>query len=107
MRKALCSRPTKSKAEKAFVLCIMKLMGSSSEKAPGMFGTLVICLPSKHDGGDVHLTHSGQSRAFETAKSSEFDYSYIAWYVISSSCQLHWFRGKLALSLPQAYIYDS
>lgn len=29
---------------------------NSSEKAPGMFGTLVIALPSKHEGGEVFLT---------------------------------------------------
>jgi hypothetical protein len=28
-----------------------------SEKTPGMFGTLVICLSSAHEGGDIVLTH--------------------------------------------------
>ncbi|KAF2805823.1 uncharacterized protein BDZ99DRAFT_501424 [Mytilinidion resinicola] len=28
-----------------------------TEKVPGMFGTLVIVLPSQHEGGDVEVTH--------------------------------------------------
>ncbi|KAK2764503.1 hypothetical protein FQN54_009198 [Arachnomyces sp. PD_36] len=51
-----------------------------SEKAPGMFGTLVICLPSEHEGGQVHLTHGSKEIIFDTAKSSRFDASYLAWY---------------------------
>lgn len=44
-----------------------------SGKVPGMFGTLVICLPSKHAGGEVHLSHAGQKKALNTATTSEFD----------------------------------
>jgi hypothetical protein len=51
----------------------------SSEKAPRMFGTLVIALPSKHEGGDVRVTHAGQTKVFETSKYSAFDSSYLAW----------------------------
>lgn len=51
----------------------------SSEKAPGMFGTLVIALPSKHEGGAVEVTHAGQTKLFETSKFSEFEASYLAW----------------------------
>ncbi|KAI1470027.1 uncharacterized protein F4812DRAFT_457425 [Daldinia caldariorum] len=43
-----------------------------SEKVPGMIGTLVICLPSKHEGGSVHLSHAGKSYVFETDKTSDF-----------------------------------
>jgi len=50
-----------------------------SEKVPGMFGTLVICLPSKHEGGEVHLTHAGTKVVLETSNSSDFDYSSLAW----------------------------
>ncbi|KAF2178652.1 hypothetical protein K469DRAFT_675665 [Zopfia rhizophila CBS 207.26] len=51
-----------------------------SEKVPGMFGTLVICLPSEHTGGEVHLVHGKEKRVLETAKSSKFDLSTLAWY---------------------------
>ena len=43
-----------------------------------MFGTLVVCLPSKHKGGDIVASHRGQSKIFQTG--STFDHSYIAWY---------------------------
>jgi hypothetical protein len=59
-----------------------KLVLFSSEKEPGMFGTLVICLPSKHEGGEVHITHGGQRKVLRTADSSEFKYTYLCWFVI-------------------------
>lgn len=49
----------------------------STEKAPGMFGTLVICLPSDYEGGAVVASHRGESKVFKTA--STFDHTYIAW----------------------------
>lgn len=51
-----------------------------SEKSPGMFGTLVICLPSKQTGGEVHLVRGGNTRILETAKRSQYDISTLAWY---------------------------
>ncbi|KAE9962857.1 hypothetical protein BLS_009949 [Venturia inaequalis] len=51
-----------------------------SEKVPGMFGTLVICLPSKHVGGEVHLSHAGQKKALDTATTSTFDLTALSWY---------------------------
>ncbi|KAL7625336.1 hypothetical protein AAE478_004552 [Parahypoxylon ruwenzoriense] len=51
-----------------------------SEKAPGMIATLVICLPSKHDGGGVHLSHAGKSYVFETDKTSDFGLTSLAWF---------------------------
>ncbi|KAI9894349.1 MAG: hypothetical protein M1814_003105 [Vezdaea aestivalis] len=51
-----------------------------TEKVPGMFGTLVICLPSEHIGGAVRLQHGGKSINFETSENSAFSASYIAWY---------------------------
>jgi hypothetical protein len=49
-----------------------------SEKADGMFGTLVVCLPSKHEGGDVIASHKGDSIKFQTAPESEFGLSWAA-----------------------------
>ncbi|KAL2839316.1 hypothetical protein BJX68DRAFT_272189 [Aspergillus pseudodeflectus] len=51
-----------------------------SEKAEGMFGTLVICLPSKHEGGDVTATHKDQTQTHDSAANSEYGFSYAAWY---------------------------
>jgi hypothetical protein len=59
-----------------------KMVLFSSEKAPGMFGTLVICLPSKHKGREVHVSHGGQRKVLRTAESSEFKYTYLCWFVI-------------------------
>jgi hypothetical protein len=47
-----------------------------------MFGTLVICLPSKHEGGEVHVMHGGQKKILATAESSEFNYTYLCWFVV-------------------------
>ncbi|KAE8374594.1 hypothetical protein BDV26DRAFT_295802 [Aspergillus bertholletiae] len=51
-----------------------------SEKADGMFGTLAICLPSEHEGGDVIASHRGDQLRFRTAPSSKFGFSWAAWY---------------------------
>ncbi|KAB8251929.1 hypothetical protein BDV35DRAFT_387690 [Aspergillus flavus] len=51
-----------------------------SEKADGMFGTLAVCLPSKHEGGDVIVSHSRDQLKFQTAPTSEFGISWAAWY---------------------------
>lgn len=53
-----------------------------SEKVPGMFASLIICLPScsKYTGGDVHLTHGSEKRVLNTSKFSGYDLSALAWY---------------------------
>lgn len=51
-----------------------------SEKVPSMFGTLIVCLPSEHSGGQVRLIHGGKERVLETAPTSSFDISTLAWY---------------------------
>lgn len=50
------------------------------EKVDGMFGTLMICLPSVHTGGEIYLSHGGRQRTVSTSEASEFDYSFAAWY---------------------------
>lgn len=49
-----------------------------TEKVPGMFGTLVVCLPSEHTGGDVNLTHNNKTHVIGTAKTSAFGLSTLA-----------------------------
>ncbi|RMJ07363.1 hypothetical protein CDV36_013034 [Fusarium kuroshium] len=50
---------------------------TDTEKIPGMFGTLVVCLPSTHRGGDVVLRHNGQAHVFS---SSTYTQSCAFWY---------------------------
>lgn len=40
-----------------------------TEKIPGMFGTIVICLPSAHEGGDMVVTHCGQPQGLQNVRS--------------------------------------
>lgn len=47
---------------------------TDSEKVPGMFGTLVISLPSAHFGGAVVLSHNGKQHVFQTSY-----HEYLAW----------------------------
>lgn len=42
-----------------------------------MFGTLAICLPSAHEGGELIVKHCGQKKIF---KSSKHEQSFSAWY---------------------------
>nr|XP_018914094.1 PREDICTED: uncharacterized protein LOC109042013 [Bemisia tabaci] len=51
-----------------------------SEKAPGMFATLVISLPSPHEGGKLVMTFNGEKYEFETADFSAYRFSFAAWY---------------------------
>ncbi|KAI1848005.1 hypothetical protein JX266_006118 [Neoarthrinium moseri] len=51
-----------------------------SEKMPGMIGTLVVCLPSQHEGGDVHLALGDKQRTFSTSSASAFDITSLAWF---------------------------
>ncbi len=51
-----------------------------SEKEHGMLGTLVVCLPSKHEGGDVCLSFGQKERTFATAPASAFDLTMMAWF---------------------------
>ncbi|OAV95265.1 hypothetical protein PTTG_26693 [Puccinia triticina 1-1 BBBD Race 1] len=50
---------------------------TDTEKIPGMFGTLVICLPSAHTGGEVVVRHHGQSK---TLKTSDANQSFACWF---------------------------
>ncbi|KAK4449744.1 hypothetical protein QBC34DRAFT_494211 [Podospora aff. communis PSN243] len=42
---------------------------TDTEKIPGMFGTLVVCLPSKHEGGDLVIKHRNDTKTFKTSES--------------------------------------
>lgn len=51
----------------------------STEKSSGMFGTLVICLPAEHVGGAMRLRYEQEEVILETAESSAFNITYLAW----------------------------
>lgn len=52
-----------------------------TEKTPGMFATLVVCLPSPHEGGTLIVEHDGQTKKMEFGgKNSEFKTQYAAFY---------------------------
>ncbi|KAJ4131691.1 hypothetical protein NW768_005885 [Fusarium equiseti] len=51
-----------------------------SEKEKGMIGTLIVCLPSQHEGGDVVLSFGSQVNRFSTAPTSKFDLTSISWF---------------------------
>ncbi|KAK7900797.1 hypothetical protein LTR67_003081 [Exophiala xenobiotica] len=53
-----------------------------SEKTPGMFGTLVICLSSAHEGGDIVLTHNHETMTIPSAAYVAYKdhYGYENWF---------------------------
>ena len=52
-----------------------------TEKISGMFGTLVVCLPSRHEGGTLILEHDGQTKRIDFGgKDSEYQARYVAFY---------------------------
>lgn len=53
---------------------------TDTEKLPGMYGTMVVCLPSTHSGGDVHLPHGQKNQTLSTDTGSAYDISALAWY---------------------------
>ncbi|KAK0189105.1 hypothetical protein F5146DRAFT_1057965 [Armillaria mellea] len=52
-------------------------------KVPGMFGTIIIILPSPYKGGEVHVSHSGSSQVFDFSEQSLVSTSVVAWPVKS------------------------
>src|SRR5215470_5935155 len=51
-----------------------------TEKIPNMFATLVVNLPSAHAGGELIISHAGQSQSYSFADSSLFEPSFAAFY---------------------------
>jgi 2OG-Fe(II) oxygenase superfamily len=51
-----------------------------TEKVDGMFGTLVIQLPSLYTGGEFRFSHGGETKTFELSEGSEDTFHYIAFY---------------------------
>ncbi|KAI7946478.1 hypothetical protein MJO29_011005 [Puccinia striiformis f. sp. tritici] len=55
---------------------------NSTERTRGMFGTLIICLPSAHSGGEVLVKHRGESMILGRSDATQ---SFACWYSDVSS----------------------
>jgi hypothetical protein len=56
-----------------------------SEKVDGMFATLLVCLPCRHKGGTLVVSHDGESKAIDfDTKAGAFNTQYAAFY---TDCQ--------------------
>ena len=51
-----------------------------SEKAPGMFGTLVVTLPSTHSGGALEVRHDGETVRFASGEGTLTEAGWCAFY---------------------------
>ena len=51
-----------------------------SSAVPGKFATLVVVLPSEHEGGEAVARLGNQKSTLSIAEPREFSYSYMAWY---------------------------
>ncbi|KAF7292539.1 Protein kinase domain-containing protein [Mycena kentingensis (nom. inval.)] len=51
-----------------------------TEKANGMFASIVIVLPSEFTGGDVHTSHSGVNAVFNSSDNSLTRTTALSWY---------------------------
>ena len=51
-----------------------------TEKIPNMFATLVINLPSEHEGGELIISHGGQSQSYSFADGDTFQPRFVAFY---------------------------
>lgn len=51
-----------------------------TEKIPNMFATLVVNLPAEHQGGELIISHAGQSNRYSFADNNLFESSFVAFY---------------------------
>ncbi|MSU36372.1 MAG: 2OG-Fe(II) oxygenase [Pedosphaera sp.] len=51
-----------------------------TEKAEGMFGTLVVVLPSAHRGGELIVGHAGREVTVDLAEAESSEVGFVAFY---------------------------
>jgi len=51
-----------------------------TEKAPGMFGTLIVVLPSAHEGGDLVVRHAGREVTLDMSNAGVSELTFAAFY---------------------------
>ncbi|KAF8312028.1 hypothetical protein DL93DRAFT_1360309 [Clavulina sp. PMI_390] len=56
------------------------LAHQDTEKIPGMFGSIIITLPSKFEGAAIHLSHNNETKVIDLAANSGRATSVLAWY---------------------------
>ncbi|KAF3481101.1 uncharacterized protein GIQ15_03860 [Arthroderma uncinatum] len=56
------------------------LSHQDSPKTDGMFATLIVCLPTEHEGGEIVLNHDSRSLIFKSSTTSRAGFSYAVWY---------------------------
>ncbi|KAH6901002.1 hypothetical protein BKA70DRAFT_1526623 [Coprinopsis sp. MPI-PUGE-AT-0042] len=54
--------------------------GSHAESVAGMFATVIVVLPTRHEGGQICLSHSGVSETIGPDKEGVLSTSIMAWY---------------------------
>ena len=92
-----------------------------TEKAPGMFGTLVVTLPSTYRGGTLRIRHAGREVTLDSDDADPSELSYAAFYADcehevlpvrkgSRVCLVYNLlqkRSKGRKRIPKAPMYDS
>jgi hypothetical protein len=61
-----------------------------TEKEPGMFGSLVVQLPAKHDAGTLEVRHRGEEILFDFSNDSNADFYGAAFYTDVSMNFIQW-----------------
>ncbi|KAF8312027.1 hypothetical protein DL93DRAFT_2229335 [Clavulina sp. PMI_390] len=56
------------------------LAHQDTEKIPGMFGSIIVTLPSQFEGAAVHLSHNDETKVIDLAAESGLTTSVLAWY---------------------------
>jgi len=51
-----------------------------TEKTPGMFGTLVLVLPSFHEGGELVVRHAGHQASLDLSGTEVSEIKFAAFY---------------------------
>jgi 2OG-Fe(II) oxygenase superfamily len=69
-----------------------------SEKEDGMFGTLIIQLPSEFTGGAISFEHSSETKSFDLSQGSDSSFHYVAFYA-DCQHQLHPVESGARLTL--------
>lgn len=69
-----------------------------TEKEDGMFGTLIINLPSLFTGGSFTVNHGGETKTFELSKACDEQVQYVAFYA-DCQHQLHPVTSGLRICL--------
>ncbi|KAK3692269.1 oxidoreductase [Podospora appendiculata] len=71
-------------------------------RSPSQFGSLVVCLPVPHEGGELEVRHKGKTMAFDWSSTATDDAA-IHWAAFYSDCEHEVFEVKSGHRLPLIY----